>query len=111
VAWLSFRILAATVTVPIAEELAFRGFLTRRLAAVDFESVKFQSLSLVPLIVSSLAFGLMHGNRWLAGTVAGFVYALALRQRGRIGDAVVAHGLTNALLAVWVLVTGDWGLW
>jgi hypothetical protein len=34
-----------------------------------------------------------------------------LRHRGRMGDAVVAHAVSNLLLAVWVLTRGDWGLW
>jgi exosortase E/protease (VPEID-CTERM system) len=111
VTWIVFRTLAATITVPIAEELAFRGFLLRRLMSPDFEKVDFRSLSLFSVIVSSVAFGILHGNRWLAGTIAGVVYALTLRHRGRIGDAVVAHGITNALLTAWVLLSGNWQLW
>lgn len=111
IAWLAIRTLAAVVTVPIAEELAFRGFLLRRLMTVDFESAGFRKFSWSALVISSVAFGLMHGNRWFAGTLAGLLYALVLRWRGRIGDAVVAHATTNALLAVWVLNRGAWYLW
>jgi membrane protease YdiL (CAAX protease family) len=39
------------------------------------------------------------------------LYAVALHWRGRIGDAVVAHAVTNALLAAWVLSSGNWRLW
>jgi len=53
----------------------------------------------------------MHGDRWIAGTAAGLLYAIAFLWRGRIGDAVVAHGTTNALLAGYVLVSGNWGFW
>src|ERR1700681_4106399 len=108
VAWVTCRLLAATITVPIAEELAFRGFLVRRLVSERFEKVAPQSLGWVSITVSSVAFGLMHGNRWLAGTLAGVVYALAYRQRGRIGDAVAAHALTNLLLAATMLQSGTW---
>jgi exosortase E/protease (VPEID-CTERM system) len=111
IAWLAIRTLAAVSTVPIAEELAFRGFLLRRIMSTDFESASFRKFSWWALLISSLAFGLMHGNRWIAGTVAGILYALVLRWRGRIGDAVVAHAITNALLAVWVLSRGAWYLW
>jgi len=111
IAWLVFRTLAAVATVPVAEELAFRGFLLRRLISSDFEAVGWQSWTYFSLLGSSLAFGLMHGNRWLAGTVAGLLYAAALLRHGRIGDAVAAHATTNALLAAWVLFRGDWYLW
>ena len=109
--WLTFRTLAAVVTVPIAEELAFRGFLMRRLVSADFESVDWRRWAFFPVLISSVAFGLLHGGRWLAGTIAGVLYAAALRWRGRIGDAVAAHAVTNALLAAWVLISGHWGLW
>jgi exosortase E/protease (VPEID-CTERM system) len=111
IAWLGFRVLAAVVTVPIAEELAFRGFLIRRLIAVDFESVDPRKFAWFPLLISSAAFGALHGDRWLAGTAAGALYAATLHWRGRIGDAVVAHAATNALLAAWVLIGGNWSLW
>ena len=111
IAWLAVRCLAAVVTVPIAEELAFRGFLIRRMAAADFEAVDPRKFGLVPVLASSVAFGVLHGDRWLAGIVAGLCYAAAYRWRGRIGDAVAAHAGTNLLLAAWVVATGNWGLW
>lgn len=60
--------------------------------------------------MSSLLFGLLH-QRLLAGTLAGLVYGLAVYRRGELGDAVVAHAVTNGLLAGWVLGTGSWELW
>jgi exosortase E/protease (VPEID-CTERM system) len=109
--WIAFRVLAAVTTVPIAEELAFRGFLLRRIVDADFESVSFQRVSWVALLVSSLAFGLLHGNRWIAGTVAGLLYAWVLVRKGNIGDSVTAHAVTNALLAAYVLWFDRWNLW
>jgi len=111
ITWLVFRVLAAVITVPIAEELAFRGFLLRRLISAEFEFVSLRRWSFLAVVGSSLAFGLLHGDRWVAGTIAGLLYAAAQKWRGRIGDAVVAHGITNALIAVWVLWGGHWSLW
>ena len=90
-AWLALRTLGAVVTVPVAEELAFRGFLLRRLVSADFERIDFRKAPLFALLGSSVAFGLMHGARWFAGALAGLVYALVLRRRGRIGEAVAAQ--------------------
>jgi exosortase E/protease (VPEID-CTERM system) len=109
--WIALRILGAVATVPIAEELAFRGFLLRRLASADFEAVAFRSFQWLPFLISSIGFGVLHGERWLAGTLAGMIYALILMRRGRMGEAVIAHATTNALLAAWVLSTGQWQLW
>lgn len=111
VTWLAFRTLGAVITVPIAEELAFRGFLIRRIMSADFESINSRTYTLSAVLLSSVAFGFLHGDRWLAGIVAGFLYAGAYLWRGRIGDAVVAHAVTNALIAVCVLFWGGWYLW
>ena len=111
VTWIAFRVAAAVVTVPLAEELAFRGYLARRLVARQFDEVPFGQLTLVSIAGSSLVFGLMHGHQWLLGMVAGLAYALLLRGRARMGDSVMAHAVSNLLLAAWVLARGDWGLW
>lgn len=111
IAWLVFRAAAACITVPIAEELAFRCFLIRRLISADFETLDPRQYTLISVLISSVAFGLLHGDRWLAGTLAGLFYAAAFLRRGRIGDAVVAHATTNGLLTAWVLLGGKWYLW
>ncbi len=59
-------------------------------------------------MVSSVLFGALHG-RWLAGTIAGMFYAWALYRRGRVEDAILAHALTNALIAAAVLMLGTLG--
>lgn len=109
--WLLLRVLAATVTVPIAEELAFRGYLLRRFQAAEFEAVSFRAFSWSALAGSSVIFGLLHGPRWIAGTLAGVIFALVVQRRGRLGNAVVAHAVANALLAAEVLVHHRWDLW
>lgn len=108
--WLTFRVLGSCVTVPIAEELAFRGFLLRRLIDGDFTSVSLQRWTPLAVIVSSVAFGALH-QAYLGGTLAGLAFALAQRARGRLGDAIVAHAITNGLIAVDVLMRGSFDLW
>jgi exosortase E/protease (VPEID-CTERM system) len=109
--WLAFRVVGATVTVPLAEEMAFRAYLLRRLTASSFTSVDPRTVTPLAIAISSLAFGAMHGDRWVAGTLTGAIFALVFRWRGRFGDAVAAHAIANLLLAGWVLATGNWGLW
>jgi len=109
--WLALRIVGAVIAVPIAEELAFRGFLMRRLLADDFQHVTHVSVMSLAILLSSCAFGFLHGERWLAGMLAGMVYAAAYLRRGAIGDAIAAHATTNVLIAAWVLGTGQWQLW
>ena len=98
------------MTLPIAEELAFRDYLARRIMRRGFDEIPFSRFSFVAMAVSSLVFGLMHGQNWLVGIVAGVAYAVLLGSKGRIGHAVVAHAVSDLLLAAWVLTRGDWGL-
>jgi exosortase E/protease (VPEID-CTERM system) len=109
--WIVFRVLAAVITVPIAEELAFRGFLLRRFLSPDVDSLPPQSFTWLGLAITSLAFGLLHGNLWFAGILAGLLYAWALLRSGKLGEAIVAHATTNALLAAYVLLFQKWHLW
>jgi CAAX prenyl protease-like protein len=109
--WITLRTLAAVVTVPLAEELAFRGYIARRLMSADVESIPFASLSLFAVVASSLAFGILHGRLWLAGVLAGVVFAVVAKLRGQLGDAVAAHATANLLLALWVIARGDYALW
>jgi exosortase E/protease (VPEID-CTERM system) len=111
VAWITARVLAATLTVPIAEELAYRGYLLRRLVAPDFQSVKFATIRWPALAVCAAAFGIMHGAMWLPAMLAGLAYGALTIKTGRIADAVVAHATTNALLAAVVLLFDQWQLW
>jgi exosortase E/protease (VPEID-CTERM system) len=105
------RIFGSVLIVPIAEELAYRGFLMRRLTMADFESVPFRSVRWPALAVTAVVFGLAHGALWLPGIVAGLAYGLLVVRRGRLGEAVAAHALTNGLIAFSALQWGQWQLW
>lgn len=108
--WIAIRVLGSVLVVPLTEELAFRGYLLRRVIHPEFDTVPFNKLTWVSLLVSSLAFGLLHGD-WIAATIAGVAYAIAQWRHGRLIDAAVAHAVTNALVALDVLVLGAWAQW
>ncbi len=110
-AWIVCRAVGAIVTVPIVEELAFRGYLLRVLSGRDFESVRFRDVRWPALAGSSILFGVTHGGMWLPGIIAGAAYGWLAIRRDRLGEAVAAHAMTNALLVIAVLVFNDWQLW
>jgi exosortase E/protease (VPEID-CTERM system) len=109
--WLCMRVVGYVITVPLVEELAFRGYLARRLIRADFERVPVGVFSWWSFLVSSAIFGAFHGGLWPAATVAGMAFALALYQRRALGDAVQAHATTNGLIALYVFSTGRWSVW
>lgn len=107
--WLGLRALGSVLVVPLAEELAFRGFLLRRLVQAEFTEVLPAQASLLAMLASSLAFGLLHQNV-LGGVAAGLCFALAQR-RGGLGDAVLAHAVANLGVAIFALGFARWDLW
>ncbi len=109
-AWIAARAAGSCLVTPVVEELAFRGFLLRWLVSSDFENVPPRAWTWPALVLSSLAFGVLH-QRWLAGSAAGLVFAAARLHRGRLADAVLAHALCNAGVTVAVLAGGRWDLW
>jgi exosortase E/protease (VPEID-CTERM system) len=109
--WVLSRFFASVVIVPVVEELAYRGYLMRRLVARDFAAVPFETTGVWPLLVSSALFGAAHGAMWPAGVVAGLVYGLLVMRTGRLGEAVCAHATTNALVALAVVLGNHWELW
>jgi len=109
--WIAIRFVTAVVLVPIVEELAYRGFLLRRLAAAQFESVPFSAVGRWPLLASSAAFGLGHGPMLVPAILAGLAYGGIVMRTARFGDAVIAHATTNLLIALCVLVFDQWQLW
>jgi len=80
------------------------------LVSADFERVSFAHAGCAAL-VSSVMFGLGHGSMSVPAIAAGLAYGgLAMRTR-RFGEAVIAHATTNFLLALIVLIFGQWQLW
>lgn len=108
--FIAFRILGAVVVVPVMEELFWRGFAIRWIDNEHFQSVPVGVFSWKAFGVTVLLFGLEH-NEWLAGLICGALYNVLLYKRRDLFSCVLAHAVSNAALAAWVLATGDWKLW
>ena len=102
------RVFNFVLLAPLVEELAFRGFLMRRFASPNFESAELRGMGPWPLFFSAALFGALH-EQWIAGAACGLIFGLAYRQRGQLGDAFMAHAVTNASLVLVALISGDWG--
>ncbi len=107
--WLAFKLVGTLAVVPWVEELFFRGYLPRRLAR-RAPGAEVARLSPVTLLVPSLLFGLLHQNR-IGGLLTGIVFALAGAHRRQLGDAVLAHAITNGLLVLLAFSTGSSHWW
>jgi uncharacterized protein len=104
------RLFGAAVVVPVMEELFWRSFLIRYLVTPAFTKVPLGTFTPLSFGATVVLFGLEH-HLWLAGMMAGVVYNLLLYKTCRLWPCVLAHALTNLLLGIHVLVTGEWYWW
>lgn len=107
---IAVRIFGSTVIMPPIEELFYRSFIYRWLQSHDFSAVSLQRWSWKAAFISSAIFGLAH-REWLAGFICGMAFQWLVFRHGNLGAAIVAHGVTNLILGLWVLVSGDWKFW
>jgi CAAX prenyl protease-like protein len=108
--FIATRILGSTLLVPMLEEVFFRSFLYRYIAKKDFERVPVGQFLWVPFVVTSVIFGFEH-REWLAGILCGLLFQWLVCWKKRLGDAILAHAITNLLLGIWVVWKDEWHFW
>ena len=108
--FLAGRVAGAVLVVPLMEELFWRAFLIRWLDHEDFRAVPVGVFSWSAFAITVGLFGAEH-NQWLAGLICGALYNWLLYRTRSIAACVLAHAVSNAALAAWVLARGDWKFW
>ncbi len=107
---IAVRWIGAALLVPVMEELFWRSFLMRWVDNPEFERVSPAEITVKAIILSTLVFMLAH-TLWLGAIVAGLVYAWLYRYTRSLWAPILAHAVTNGVLGVWVVVTGQWAFW
>jgi CAAX prenyl protease-like protein len=109
--FLLFRILGSVVTIPIIEELFWRGWLMRWIVNKNFLKVPIGFYNTEAFWFVAVLFASEHGSYWDVGLVTGAIYNWwAIRTRN-LTDCVIAHAVTNLCLAIYVLGWGQWQYW
>jgi hypothetical protein len=110
--FLFFRIAISVVAVPILEELFWRGWLMRWIInSQDFEKLPLGTFALGPFLIVALLFASEHGSFWDVGLLAGIAYNWWMVRTRNLWDCIIAHAVTNAILAAYVVVGGQWQYW
>jgi len=104
------RFLVLAAGVPVMEELFWRSFLMRWIDARDFLDRDARGTTRMALALSSALFAMEH-SLWIAGLIAGLAYGWLYLRTNNLWAPVVAHTVTNAILGVWIVATGNWHLW
>jgi len=107
---ISFRLIGATLVVPLMEELFWRSFALRFVIKSDFKYLPLGQFSWFSFIFISILFGFEH-HRWLVGIFAGMVYSGLLYRSKNLFDPILSHTITNFLLGIYVVSTHQWSFW
>jgi len=108
---LLLRTVRATVIVPLVEELFWRAWMMRWLIRADFWSVPLGAWAPRAFWIVALLFSSEHGSYWDVGLAAGILYNWWMVRSRSLGDLVLAHGVTNFCLSVYVVAAGRWEYW
>jgi CAAX prenyl protease-like protein len=111
-AWfLTLRVVESAVLVPVLEELFWRGWLMRWIIRADFEKVPLGQYAPLSFWLVALLFASEHGPYWEVGLIAGVAYNWWMVRTRSLVDCMVAHGVTNAVLAAYVIFFDKWSYW
>ncbi|MGY5872075.1 MAG: type II CAAX endopeptidase family protein [Candidatus Thorarchaeota archaeon] len=108
VIWVSLWTFAMFAIVGFSEEIAFRGFLQRRME-MYYKDKGSQNYKHIALILTSFIFAAIHldiiglGTRFLLGMFMGY---LAQRRKYSIIGPTVAHGVNNSAVVIFALLLG-----
>ncbi len=108
--FIAVRLAGIALVVPLAEELFWRGFLLRWLIDPEWEKVPLGEFTASSCAIVTLMFTLAHPE-WLAAAVYCLLLNALLYWKRDLWLCVVAHAVSNLVLAWYVLATGEWWLW
>lgn len=108
--FLAVRFIGLAAIVPVVEELMLRGWLMRMVEDTSFWRVPFGDVS-VGAAAIGVAFATLYHPEKLPAVVWFSLTTWLMYRTKNFWDCVVAHAVTNLLLGVWVVSSGQWRLW
>jgi uncharacterized protein len=111
IGFMLLRSISSAIMVPILEELFWRGWMMRWLIHRDFLAIPLGTYVPSAFWIVAVLFASEHGPYWEVGLAAGIVYNWWIVRTRNLADCILAHGVTNAVLSAYVVVTGQWQYW
>jgi len=104
------RLLGSSLVVPVMKEMFWRSFLMRYLINPDFRSEPIGAFTRFSFLEVAVLFGLEH-HRVIVGIIAGLLYCLLLIRLKNLKGVIIAHGVTNLGLGIYIVITRNWMFW
>ena len=106
------RFVRLVIIVPLIEEIFWRGFLLRYLIDDDFLDVPVGTFSWKSFGIVTAGFCLEHQFAdWPAAILTGMLFNLVAYRTRSLSACVLTHAVTNLILGIYVMRTGQWGFW
>ena len=106
----ALRLVGLVIIVPLAEELFLRGFMMRFFVAAEWWKVPFGQLNALAIAVGTILPMFSHPGELVAAAVWFSMVTWLMVKTKNFWNCVVAHALTNLLLGIYVVVSGNWHL-
>lgn len=111
-AFLAIRFLILAAVVPVAEELFVRGWLARWIVAPDgWPSLDLKNVGLAGCLTILAYAVVQHPMEAVAAALWFSMVTWWMLRTGRLWDCIVIHAVTNLVLGLYILWSGEWQLW
>ena len=77
----------------------------------NFEKVPLGTFTRSSFWITALLFASEHGSVWDVGLLAGIFYNWWMIRTRNLWDCILAHSVTNGILAAYVIGGGQWQYW
>ncbi len=104
------RLGGSALVIAVIEEFFFRGFIYRWMVSENFVRLDIGYFHPAIFFLMNGAFGFEH-SQWLVGIFAGLAFGFVMIFTRDIWAAALSHGVTNFLLGIYVLETGNYHFW
>jgi len=111
-AWgfLAVRFVGLVAVVAVIEEFFLRGFLMRFVLQHDWSEVPIGKVNATAVVLGTVVPMAMHPGELLAAAAWFSLVTWLMVKTRNIWDCVAAHAVTNLLLGIYVVTTGQWRL-
>lgn len=109
--FIAVRFFGLVVIVPIIEEVFYRGFLLRFVTDIDdFRRVPIGRFTLAAFLFNVVFMASSHPE-WLVAAIFSAAMCSLIARTRNLFACIVAHGVTNLLLGVYVVQFHQWQYW
>lgn len=110
--WINFTIhmIGSCIVIALIEEFFYRSFIYRWMQGSPFQNIIVKKINWGLLIIVSVFFSISHVE-WGVAIICGIIFGLLYIKTNNIWSSIIAHGITNFLLGLYVIKFDAYQFW